>query len=129
MNFNLLVTGAVYSSQASYSALQFCQAALQAGHVISQVFFYQDGVFNGSGLTIPLADEFDTVSQWQQLAEQHKIDLIVCVSAAERRGVINQQQALENGLNSGNLHTSFKVAGLGELHAASLESDRTVSFK
>ncbi|MCL4130773.1 UNVERIFIED_CONTAM: hypothetical protein GTU68_025759 [Idotea baltica] len=129
MTFNLLITGAIYSSQASYSALQFCQAAIAGGHTISQVFFYQDGVTHGSSLSVPLADEFDSVAQWQEMAAQNGIDLVVCVSAAERRGVLNQQQAEEHERDNCNLHPSFSVAGLGELHAASLESDRTVCFK
>ena len=129
MTFNLLITGSVYSSQASYSAIRFCYAALAGGHRISQVFFYQDGVSQGSALTIPLADEFDAVKEWQMLKEKHSIDLVVCVSAAERRGVIGQEQAQEHGKENGSLHASFTVAGLGELHSASLESDRTISFK
>lgn len=129
MIFNLFITGAVYSSQASYSALQFCRAALDGGHSISQVFFYQEGVTQGSNLTVPLADEFDSVTHWQDIAKQHNIELVVCVSAAERRGILNQEQALEHGCDSSNLHPSFSVAGLGEFHSASLESDRTVSFK
>lgn len=129
MKFNLLITGAVYSSQASYSALQFCRASIQLGHTISQVFFYQDGVTQGNQLTVPLADEFDSVSEWQMLAEQNNIALVVCVSAAERRGILSQEQADEHGKGGHNLHPSFTIAGLGELHAASLASDRTVSFK
>ncbi len=129
MTFNLFITGALYSSQASYSALQFCQAAFASGHTITQVFFYQDGVTQGTSLSVPLADEFDSVTQWQKLAEQHSVELVVCVSAAERRGVLNQQQAQEHGRDSDNLHPSFSVVGLGEFQAASLESDRTVSFK
>lgn len=129
MIFNILVTGAVYSSQASYSALCFCRAALESGNTISQVFFYQDGVTQGNSLTAPLADEFDSVNQWHRLAQQYSIKLVVCVSAAERRGILTEQQADELDRASSNLHASFSVAGLGELHAASLESDRTVSFK
>ena len=129
MIFNLFITGAVYSSQASYSALQFCRAALRSGHRISQVFFYQEGVTQGSNLTVPLADEFDSVKHWQDIAEQHSIDLVVCVSAAERRGILNTEQAAEHGHDTSNLHPSFSVAGLGDFHSASLQSDRTVSFK
>ena len=100
-----------------------------SGHTVTQVFFYQDGVTQGSSLTVPLSDEFDSVSQWQRLAEQSNIELVVCVFAAERRGLLNEEQAREHGRTNSNLHDSFLVAGLGALHAASLESDRTVSFK
>lgn len=129
MQFNLLVTGGLYSTQAAYSALQFCRAAIDAGHSVSQVFFYQDGVTQASVLSATLQDEFDPLSQWLALAQDHGVELVVCVSAGERRGVIGAEQAVEFGKPSANLHPAFKVEGLGVLHAASLASDRTVTFK
>ncbi|MCL4162681.1 UNVERIFIED_CONTAM: hypothetical protein GTU68_062212, partial [Idotea baltica] len=129
VKFNLYITGGVYSSQSSYSALQFCRATIEQGHTITQVFFYQDGVSQGNGFTVPMSDEFDAVTEWQRLNQEHQIALVVCVSAAERRGVLGDEQALENSKTGYNLHSCFKIAGLGELHAASLASDRTVSFK
>jgi len=121
--------GGVYSTHSSYSAVRFCRAAVAQGHTISQVFFYADGVTQANSLVNPLADEFDAVSAWNELAKHTNIDLVVCISAAERRGVINDEQAREEDKKCGNIHPRFRVAGLGELHAASLESDRTVSFK
>lgn len=142
MRFNVLVTGALYSSQSSYSALLFCRAAFAAGHSISQVFFYQDGVGSANRFSTPLDDEFEPVEAWSQLAKDQEIELVVCVSAAERRGVMSDAQAIEFAIGEdslktandtfkqfGNLHSSFSIAGLGALHEASLESDRTVTFK
>lgn len=129
MKFNLLVTGALYSTQSSYSALSFCRAAVEQGHTISQVFFYADGVTQASSLVNPLSDEFDAVTAWNKFAKQTQVDLVVCISAAERRGVMDDEQAMAEDKKEGNLNSRFRVAGLGELHAASLESDRTVSFK
>lgn len=129
MKFNVLVTGGLYSSQAGYSAWRFCRAALAAGHTVSQVFFYQDGVSQGSRLAIPLADEFDAVDAWQTLAGEYPVDLMVCVSAGERRGIIGEEQAQEHAIISANLHPRFRIAGLGALHDASLQADRTVTFK
>jgi len=129
MKFNLLVTGAAYSSQASYSALRFCEAVLLQGHSIEQVFFYADGVSSANSSTVLLADEFDVVEEWRSLKERYGIDLYVCVSAAERRGVLNEEQAEEYSRRGINCHSAFEVVGLGELHSASLNSDRTVTFK
>jgi len=56
MNFNIVVSGGMFDSQAGYSAWCFCQQALAAGHSIGQVFFYQQGVSHGSQLAVPLAD-------------------------------------------------------------------------
>ena len=129
MRFNILISGALYSSQSAYSALQFSRAAIEAGHSISQVFFYQDGASNANQLSAPIADEFDAVSEWADFAAAHQVALIACVSAAERRGVLNAEQAIEFAKQSANLHPQFKIAGLGALHQAALDSDRMVSFK
>jgi tRNA 2-thiouridine synthesizing protein D len=129
MNINVLVTGGLFDSQSGFAALQFCQAAEQAGHNITQVFFYQGGVSQATLLAEPLADEFDAPREWASCKEQFSIDLVVCVSAAERRGIIGQQQMQDLAKPSFNLHPAFSVAGLGALHDASIAADRTVTFK
>jgi tRNA 2-thiouridine synthesizing protein D len=129
MRFNILVTGALYSSQSGFSALQFCRAAIKEGHTINQVFFYQDGVGQANCLSAPLDDEFEVVEAWASFSLEKNVKLVVCVSAAERRGVMSEEQAIEFAKGSGNLHSAFTIAGLGALHEASLESDRTVTFK
>lgn len=129
MLFNLVVSGGAYDSQAAYTALQFARHALQAGHLVSQVFFYQDGVLQANSLAVTLSDEFNAVDEWAVLAEQHEVQLVVCVSAAERRGVINQAQQQEYDKLAANLHPLFDVQGLGAMHDASLTADRTVTFK
>ena len=129
MKINILVTGGLFDSQAGLAALQFCRAVEQAGHSITQVFFYQAGVSQATLLAEPLADEFDAPSEWANFKEQFAIDLVVCVSAAERRGIIGQQQMQDLAKPASNLHPAFSVAGLGALHDASLAADRTVTFK
>ena len=129
MKINLLVSGPLYSSQSGYSALRFCEAAVTAGHTISQVFFYQDGVTQANRLSLPLDDEFEPVGKWLEFSTLNDVPLVVCVSAGERRGVMSEEQALENHFGTGNLPLNFSVSGLGVLHEASLSSDRTVTFK
>ncbi len=129
MNINILITGALYSSQSAFSALQFCGAAIEAGHTITQVFFYQDGVTQSSRLSMPVDDEFEPVENWVKFAKSHSVPLVMCISAGERRGVMSDQQASEYLLGDGNVHHEFQIAGLGVLHQASIESDRTVTFK
>jgi len=129
MKFNVLVTGGLYSTQCAYSAWRFCVAAHESGHKVSQVFFYQDGVNQSTSLSVPLADEFDAVQQWAEYSATSGSELVVCVSAGERRGVVGADQATEFELPSFNLHPAFRVEGLGVLQAASLESDRMVTFK
>ncbi len=129
MRINLLVTGGAYDSTAGVSALQFCEAAVTAGHEIEQVFFYQAGVLHGSNLNTLLSDEFDAADAWAAMANTHQIPLAVCVSASERRGVLSADQMRESDKPSHNLRPEFNVEGLGSFHAACLASDRTVTFK
>ena len=129
MKINILVTGGLYDSQSGFSAIQFCKSAIIAGHRIEQVFFYQAAVIQATHLAEPLADEFNAPEAWANLAESKDIELIVCISAAERRGILGDEQRIELVKQSSNLHSAFKVAGLGALHDASLNADRTVTFK
>jgi len=136
MNINILVNGGLYDAQSGYTALRYCHAATAAGHKITQVFFYQQGVTQASQFALPLADEFDAPQAWSELAAEYAIPLLVCVSAAERRGVIGEDQAEELTEDkaalkhlSANLHPSFAIAGLGALHEASMVAERTVTFK
>ena len=129
MKLNILITGGLYDSQSAYSALKFCQAAIGAGHSIEQVFFYHQGVSIATQLSVPLADEFDACDEWGKFATTNSVPLVVCVSAAERRGIIGSEQQVENAKNLINLHPAFSVAGLGALHESSFSSDRTVTFK
>lgn len=129
MKLNVLVTGAIYDSQAAYSALQFCEAAFDAGHMISQVFFYQAGTSIANNLSAPWQDEFDATQSWADFSKRTGVSLILCISAGERRGIIDAAQKVELDKPSYNLNASFSVAGLGALHDASIESDRTISFQ
>ena len=87
MKFGLLVSEGPYTHQASDSAYQFALAVLAKGHEIQRVFFYHDGVNNATRLTEPPQDDRHVVNRWSALATEHKVDLVVCVAAALRRGI------------------------------------------
>jgi len=117
MKLAILVKQGPHTRQSSASAYRFAQAALERGHRLVRVFFYNDGVYNANRLSEPPGDESDTVAQWSELAGNHGIDLVVCVAAALRRGVA--EELLAGG---------FRIAGLGQLVEAAVEADRTVVF-
>ncbi|KGY11040.1 sulfur transfer complex subunit TusD [Vibrio tubiashii] len=128
LSYTLVVNGAIYGSQSARNAYQFAKALLSKGHTLVSVFFYQDGVTNGSALTVPANDEFDLVKAWQQLATEHDVRLETCVAAALRRGVVSQEEANQHGLAQSNLADGFHQAGLGSLAEAMLVQDRVVQF-
>jgi tRNA 2-thiouridine synthesizing protein D len=128
LSYTLLVNGPLYGSQSARSAYQFAVALLQQGHKLHSVFFYQDGVSNGSDLTVPANDEFDLAAAWQKLANEHNVSLETCVAAALRRGIISSEEAEQHQLSGSNLASGFIQAGLGSLSEALLTQDRVVQF-
>ncbi|CAM2994110.1 sulfurtransferase complex subunit TusD [Vibrio mytili] len=128
LTYTLVVNGPVYGSQSARSAYQFAQAVIEKGHTLVSVFFYQDGVTNGTALSVPANDEFDLSSAWQVLAKEHHVRLETCVAAALRRGIISEGEATQHGLTQNNLAVGFEQAGLGSLAEAMLTQDRVVQF-
>ena len=66
MRFGIVVNEGPYTHQASDSALQFAKAAIEKGHEIFRVFFYHDGVNNGTRLTVPPQDDRNLQRQWSE---------------------------------------------------------------
>ncbi|UYU32246.1 sulfurtransferase complex subunit TusD [Siccibacter colletis] len=128
MRFAMMVTGPAYGTQQASSALRFAQAVLAEGHQLESIFFYREGVYNANQLTAPASDEFDLVRAWQQLNQQHGVELHICVAAALRRGVTDNEQATLQQLPAANLQPGFTLSGLGALAQASLTCDRMVQF-
>lgn len=128
LNYCLLVTGPAYGTQQASSAWQFAQALLAGGHRITSVFFYREGVLNANQLSSPASDEFDLVRAWVDLAQRHGVELNVCVAAALRRGVADEQEAAQLALAAANLQPGFTLSGLGSLAEAALSNDRLVQF-
>ncbi len=128
MKFALMVTAAPYAHQAADTALSFAHAALAKGHEITRVFFYNDGVLNASRLNVPPQDERNVQVKWSELAEKHGVDLVVCVAAAQRRGILDENEATRHGRDAHNLAPGFRISGLGQLIEAGMIADRTISF-
>lgn len=93
MKFTIQVNTGPYTHQASDSAYQFTRAAIDAGHDIHRVFFYHDGVNNGTEFTVPPQDDRNLQKIWSDLAEEHNLDMIVCVAAAQRRGILDETES------------------------------------
>ncbi len=128
MNFALAIYGSPSNSQAPLSALKFAEAALAAGHHITRLFFYQDGVNTATQLAVPPQDEQNIPAEWQALVKAHNIDAVVCIAAALRRGIIDTDEASRYSLPASNLADSYQLSGLGQLIEASIKTDRLVTF-
>jgi tRNA 2-thiouridine synthesizing protein D len=128
MKFAILINEGPYTHQASDTAYQFAKAVLAKGHEIYRIFFYHDGVNNATRLTTPPQDDRNIVNRWSKLAEEHKLDLVVCVAAAQRRGIVDEGEAKRNGKDATNLAAGFRISGLGQLVEAGIQADRLVTF-
>jgi tRNA 2-thiouridine synthesizing protein D len=112
------------NSNLTATAINMVTAALKSGIEVVGVFFYQDGVLNGSlNLAIP-NDEYQAHHQWQQLHNDHNLALHLCATAAEKRGLsddISDNQAT-------NIHQAFTLSGLGELVELNVNADRLIQL-
>ncbi|MEE1950255.1 sulfurtransferase complex subunit TusD [Pseudomonas alcaligenes] len=112
----------------SRRALRFAQAALDGGHEIVRLFFYQDGVHSASGNVVSPQDELDLPHEWREFVQQYQLDAVVCIAAALRRGVLNAEEAQRYGKPAANLEAPWELSGLGQLHEAAQLADRLISF-
>lgn len=128
MKLAVLVNEGPYTHQASDSAFHFTKAALEQGHEVIRVFFYHDGVNNGTRLTTPPQDDRHITNRWSDLASRHDLDLVVCVAAAQRRGVVDEDEQRRNGKDANNIAEGFRISGLGQLIEAGIQADRMVTF-
>ena len=117
MKFGILVNEGPFTHQASDTAYHFTTAALDKGHEIVRVFFYHDGVNNATKLSAPQSDDRNLVKLWSELGQERGVELIVCIAAALRRGLTEE-----------NLAPGFEISGLGQLVGAGIDADRLIVF-
>ncbi|MGR8933855.1 MAG: sulfurtransferase complex subunit TusD [Gammaproteobacteria bacterium] len=128
MRFAVQINASPYHSDAGDSAFRFVSAALAAGHEVLRVFFYFDGIYHALRFAVPPADETRITARWSALAKMHGIDLAVCVSAAQRRGLLTAEEARRQHKKDNDLAEGFRIAGLGQWVEATLLADRVIVF-
>lgn len=128
MKLSILVNEGPYQHQAPDTAYQFAKAALASGHEIMRIFFYHDGVNNGTRLATPPQDDRHIANRWTALGEKHNLDMVICVAAAQRRGIADADEAKRHGKDADNLAAGFRISGLGQLIEAGIQSDRIITF-
>lgn len=109
MQYSLLVCAAP-EHPAAHTALLTARAVLARHHTLKRLFFFRDGVLNAR-ISSPL------YQQWRQLISEHGIDAVLCVSAAEMRGMTADSEVLP-----------WTISGLGQWADALHGCDRVISF-
>ena len=128
MIFSILIYGSAHNSQSAHTAYRFTDNALRSGHQIHRVFFYGESVHVASELSAPPRDELNIHQLWKDLAEAHQLDLVVCIAAALKRGIMDKSEAKRHEKNGFNTQAPFELSGLGQLSEAAIISDRLVTF-
>ena len=128
MKFAIQVNSSPTHSTSGYAAYRFIAALLTEGHEVVRVFFYHDGIYHALKYATPPDDELQITRLWSQLALQYGIDLVVCISAAQRRGLLYADEAKRQGKQDDDLAEGFRISGLGQLAEATLLADRFIVF-
>jgi tRNA 2-thiouridine synthesizing protein D len=128
MKFAIQINSSPYQSNSALTAYRFIHTALEQGHNVFRVFFYHDGIYHAFKNNTPPDDERHMTRQWSQLAKQYQVDLVVCISAAQRRGLLCLDEAKRLGKTDDDLAEGFRISGLGQWVEATLEADRFIVF-
>jgi len=107
-----------YTFQNSDTVIKLATAALKAGHEVSGVYLYTDGVYNSVN-TIKPADERDrNIAQLFKELIDKGIPVLSCPICAQYRGVQAEETLIEGA----------KFDGLGALSEFVEDSDRILIF-
>ncbi len=128
MNFAIAIHGDAATSESPRLALRFARAAVAKGHGIHRVFFYHAGVNLANALIVQPQGEVDTAAEWAAFANEHGIELAVCVAAALRRGVMGSDDAVRYERAAANVNPPYQIVGLGQMVEAAIAADRFVTF-
>lgn len=110
------------------TAYYFVKAAIEQGHEVLGIYFLSDAVLLANQFAEAPSDEFDLKAAWQNLAEKHQLDLMLCSSAAARRGILNPELASHYELSGNSLAKGFRIGGMGVITEACLFADRVIRF-
>lgn len=128
MKFAIQINSSPYQSSAGQIAYQFINTVIAEGHQVLRVFFYHDGIYHACKYATPPDDERQFSAQWGTLARKSQVDLVVCISAAQRRGLLHKDEAGRQGKADNDLAEGFRISGLGQLVEATLAADRFIVF-
>lgn len=129
MKFAIQINSAPWADEGCETAYQFIRAALSLGHEIVRVFFYYEGAYHGLRWMSPPEDEMPALRRWSELVAEQGVDLVICISAAQRRGLPVDKPEAEGIVKlDGEVAEGFRIAGLGLWVDACLKADRFLAF-
>ena len=119
----VVVTSAPHNNFTA-TAIDYLDSALKQPNIdVLGVFFYQDGVLNANTNIAMPNDEFQAIKEWKRLHEKYNLPLHLCITAAEKRGLSDGNELLDN-----NIADHFLISGLGELVELTSKADRLIQL-
>lgn len=128
MIYSLLVLSSPSRGHCALTAAEFARTSIERGHTIHRVFFLDAGTCAGSSFAVFPQDETDRLQPWIDLAEQHQVELILCISSALKHGMLDATEARRHEKSGATIHPAFSISGLGQLVDAVAQSDRVMTF-
>ena len=128
MKLGLLVNEGPYQHQAADTAYQFATAAIEKGHEIFRVFFYHDGVNNGTRLTTPPQDDRQASSAAGPSLPRRTTWTSWCASRRPSGGASATRTSRNATARMPTTSRRVRISGLGQLVEAAIECDRLVTF-
>ena len=92
------------------------------------MFFLDQGTLVGGLAPVHPQDEADPLQSWLTLAEEHDVELVLCISSALRWGMLDEEEASRHEKPVATVHPAFTISGLGQLVDAAAHSDRLLTF-
>ncbi|QJC35393.1 sulfurtransferase complex subunit TusD [Enterobacteriaceae endosymbiont of Donacia proxima] len=133
MIFVIFITTAPYNTQNSYSAYSFIKAVIEEKQIVKDIFFYSDGVSNSNKNIYFSENEFNLINHWKKLNIKYHINLYLCITSAQKRGLITKNNYYKNSLLNHKkkydiIDDTFKITTLSTFTRSILTCDRLVQF-
>ena len=87
-----------------------------------------EGASVGNAQALFPQDEDDRLAAWLALANEHNVELVLCISSALKRGILDEAEAQRHEKTGATAHPAFTIGGLGQFVDASAQADRLVTF-
>ncbi len=126
--YSLLVTHSPFEIAKTISAQAFASELIAQGQTLKHIFFYGEGTHHANALVQLPSDEYQWHQHWLRIQTQAECSLLVCVTAAVKRGLLSDTEAQEAGVEMATISSSFDQAGLGEFFTQLHECDQLVQF-
>ncbi|QCZ93419.1 sulfurtransferase complex subunit TusD [Salinimonas iocasae] len=126
--YSLLITHSPFDLSKTLAAQSFASELTAQGHTLNNIFFYGEGTHHANALVQLPTDEYQWHHQWKRIQASSECALLVCITAAVKRGLVGDSEARETGVEMANIHAPFVQAGLGEFFTQLHKCEKLVQF-